>query len=462
MRWRPFLGTAIAAQNLDVGGEASNKTTGGVRPRGSYSLPSRRILVVLLMCAVAAPSFLAGTLYAPTVRSKTQACNCADNNAPPAAAAPAVHAAAPARELARTESEKTVGTDTAPAVEPQIIPPPQQQHDKVDEEERYPPVEPGHNIQQEKWRVAFFKPLILNSKPLEIFVHDPQACTFISRFLLRAGEWHGPLALAVVEVMKELVEKQKRNEIFVDIGANIGSISLPVAYAGYNVISFEPLLYNTELFAAAIARNGLDKHVTLYKYAVSDTDSRGDMCTIPNGADDDPEGKKNSANGMLVDADRCREDLRNMRRGGHEIVQVRKIDTILKKETRCVGALKVDVEGFELFAFKGGRNVLFKERCKPCVVFFEHQAPLVRKLGRRPEELDELFTELGYKCFRGDGDTPMGAYGWNNHFVEVECVNALDQDRCSSFQRKPLPVHDDVGTATATTDEKQNMASNEK
>ena len=61
--------------------------------------------------------------------------------------------------------------------------------------------------------------------------------------------------------------------------------------------------------------------------------------------------------------------------------------------------IKCDVEGAELFVFKGGQEVI--ERHKP-IIFTEMLRKWSAPFGYHPNEIIELLTDCGYSCFTMD------------------------------------------------------------
>ena len=88
---------------------------------------------------------------------------------------------------------------------------------------------------------------------------------YISNCVRKKGFWEA----YTTEVLMELF-KYRPNTIFVDIGANIGYFSIIAASYGINVIAFEPVQANSDLFEISIGLNGCEKLITLYKIPLSD------------------------------------------------------------------------------------------------------------------------------------------------------------------------------------------------
>jgi FkbM family methyltransferase len=122
----------------------------------------------------------------------------------------------------------------------------------------------------------------------------------------------------------------------VDVGANVGVFSLHAAHLGATVYAFEP---NPACFArlqANIEMNGTTESVTPLNAAVSDAPGRGAMQVERGG----------TTGGTVA-------------RGGDEAIQITTLDAALADASvDRIDLLKVDIEGAEVRAFRGGAETL--------------------------------------------------------------------------------------------------------
>ena len=82
-------------------------------------------------------------------------------------------------------------------------------------------------------------------------------------------------------------------------------------------------------------------------------------------------------------------------------IELRKMDDFaLEKSIERIDVVKCDVEGAELFVFKGGLETL--KRCKP-VVFSEMLRKWSAKQGYHPHDIIGLFRDIGYACYTVNG-----------------------------------------------------------
>jgi len=75
---------------------------------------------------------------------------------------------------------------------------------------------------------------------------------------------------------------------------------------------------------------------------------------------------------------------------------VRKLDVFVKENNLHIDFIKCDVEGSELFVFKGGITTI--ERDQP-IIFTELLRKWSAKFNYHPNEVINLLKNLGYRCF---------------------------------------------------------------
>lgn len=134
-----------------------------------------------------------------------------------------------------------------------------------------------------------------------------------------------------VDVIKMILRPGDR---FYDIGANIGQLSIEAAIlVGPRgmVTSFEAHPRTAELFRNNVKLNGL-KNIRIVQSAV------GDKC------------------GWLVFTDSNTDDQNSVSENGSIHVPVLKLDTLYNGDK--IDLLKIDIEGYELFAIKGASETL--------------------------------------------------------------------------------------------------------
>lgn len=135
------------------------------------------------------------------------------------------------------------------------------------------------------------------------------------------------------------------NKVFLDIGANIGLMTLSVLarVPKVAVYAFEPGPLQAGFFKKTVAENKLAGHITLYRKALGE--SVGEATFFAHkGADIAKDGFKNTGRGE----------------GGHEItVLVETLDNWWRTAGKPnVVVVKIDTEGAELFVLRGGIEFL--------------------------------------------------------------------------------------------------------
>jgi FkbM family methyltransferase len=195
----------------------------------------------------------------------------------------------------------------------------------------------------------------------------------ISPYLLLDGIWEAQ----ITALFQKLV---KPGMTFVDIGANIGYYSLLAAkLAGHTakVYAFEPEPLNFELLRKNVIMNWFTEIVRTEKVAVSDRRETAEFYVREN-------YRGNSSRGAVTE-----EHLKSLYDSMEKIeVQTTSLDEYFPSPPK-IDVLKIDVEGAELDAFKGMRNVL---RCNPeIVIICEWSLGQMGTAGRDPKAVLEEF-----------------------------------------------------------------------
>jgi FkbM family methyltransferase len=140
------------------------------------------------------------------------------------------------------------------------------------------------------------------------------------------------------------------NDVFVDIGAHIGSYTIPVAKKAQKVIAFEPNKYTFELLTKNIALNHLT-NIEAYNVAVSK--KRGVVSFMY---------ENHSAYSRILDGSQSSnttviENAKQPYTNNIHLVNTIDLDSVLLKEDR-VDWIKIDVEGHELDVLEGAMQTI--------------------------------------------------------------------------------------------------------
>lgn len=167
------------------------------------------------------------------------------------------------------------------------------------------------------------------------------------------------------------------DDVVWDIGASVGLFSVYAANKTDKVISFEPdpeirarLIENIEL-------NKLSNKVIVRDNAIGDKD--GDMQLHSDGV-----------NGMSP-------SIAELKRHKNSItIPIRTMDSLLADDLIKPTVIKIDIEGAELMALRGGKELL-SGTTKPRLLFMEVHPNFLKDMGSTDAELISLLKEYGYK-----------------------------------------------------------------
>lgn len=168
--------------------------------------------------------------------------------------------------------------------------------------------------------------------------------------------------------------------VVLDIGANVGfySIGLQRLYPHLALHAFEPVPATADIFAANRALNGCDGLV-LHRHGLSDTEKTATFHVHPH-----------------VSVAASEADIL----GGAEVekieVPLHTLDGMRQELPRPVRLIKCDIEGAELFAFRGARRLIAEDTP---VIFSEMLRKWSAKFGYHPNDIIALFKDLGYATY---------------------------------------------------------------
>lgn len=192
-----------------------------------------------------------------------------------------------------------------------------------------------------------------------------------------------------VQELDILLKLTPEGGTFVDIGANVGAVTVPLAAhvgrAGH-VVSFEPMRQIFQYLNGNIAANGLS-NVQTWQFALSDGKGAS-IVKVP--APSLMYGQNAGAFGVYSPVGDPNQQT-SAPRDPMEKVQVRTLDSF---ELESADVVKIDVEGHAPQVLEGALDTL--QRLRP-VVWFEMG-------GRQPPEVF-LRPELEYACLAIDGAT---------------------------------------------------------
>jgi len=182
----------------------------------------------------------------------------------------------------------------------------------------------------------------------------------------------------------------QKNDVILDIGANVGWYSM-VLGKGKNkdirVFSFEPEPLNFSLLEENLKINNL-KNVVAVNKAVSDRKGEATLHLYE---------RKNTGRHSLLDI--------NSHMNKTVLVETIVLDEFLAENNvdfKSVRFIKIDIEGFEFFALRGGQQML---KHLPFMLL-EFSLSLIRKGGDSPADFIFWLQALGYNFYNIDDAQP--------------------------------------------------------
>jgi FkbM family methyltransferase len=192
----------------------------------------------------------------------------------------------------------------------------------------------------------------------------------------------------VQKLQNELVKIQNDNLNFIDVGANIGLISLPVLskFPQAHIYAFEPGPHQFSYLFKTIKANKLTSRISLSDYALSD--HKGSTFFYSH-------SRQHVSGDGLIDTGRA---------GESKKIKV-KLDTLdhwWKHNKRPnISCLKIDTEGAELYVLQGAREMI--TATKP-IIFFEMQEVNLKVYPYKAVDLIRWLSNQKYDVFTLDDE----------------------------------------------------------
>jgi FkbM family methyltransferase len=189
----------------------------------------------------------------------------------------------------------------------------------------------------------------------------------------REDERLGTVAALEGRMLRRLLAAARQGDTFFDVGANIGTVTIPVAMTGAECLAFEPAPANAARLAENAELNRLG-NVTVVEAAMW---SEAGIVALQ------VDGAEGAGTSRVVDGG-----------GGTIEVPAATLDQFAGGGTAAPDLLKVDVEGAELEVLRGAEATLGAGRVRE--VFVEtHPLPLEER-GASESEVAVLLGDLGY------------------------------------------------------------------
>jgi FkbM family methyltransferase len=171
-----------------------------------------------------------------------------------------------------------------------------------------------------------------------------------------------------------LLSYLRQNDIVIDVGANIGVLSLRAASIVGNdgrVFAIEPHRVTFGFLRGNVLLNRQFSNIDVFNLAVGE--AKKTVGITNKGSDDQNEIVPN----------------------GEMKVQLDTLDNIFDKTLTCVDLLKIDVEGYEKFVLVGASEILRKTKC----VYIESWEAHFTKYGYSTTDVLEILRASGFTVF---------------------------------------------------------------
>lgn len=195
-------------------------------------------------------------------------------------------------------------------------------------------------------------------------------------------------------------------DVVYDVGAHIGTFSLPLAGATGNagrVISIEPDPGHFRLLAKNLESRGLARQGSPLNVAIADVPTRYARRATPG-----------NSGATYFEPDLSSGETRSLR-----------LDDVNRAigETRRTSVIKIDAEGMELSVLNSASTLI--ERDRP-ILYIEISADQLARYGASVQQIDEFLRRLGYRLFRNRGER-------NSNHDEFDLIELSDVSAGGGF-----------------------------
>ena len=188
-------------------------------------------------------------------------------------------------------------------------------------------------------------------------------------------------------VTQTLLKYMQDDTHFLDIGANIGFFSLLAAKRcpHGHVWSFEPDPHNFNLFKSSIALNQLDQQIHAYQLAASNKEETLGLSNL---------GYADNLGSRFTAKESSTLKNRSINQNAtYDEIHAVCLDQFLENER--IDLIKVDIEGYEPFAFQGMQRLIQKNR--PTIITEFAPGTIEHISQTNPVDLLKFFNEADYK-----------------------------------------------------------------
>ena len=206
--------------------------------------------------------------------------------------------------------------------------------------------------------------------------------------------------------IKNYIDPKKKNTI-VDIGANIGSVSLPLAklFHSSTIISVEPTYYAFSKLKKNLSLNpNFKKRIRIYNSFISNKKRKINFT--------------HSSWNFSSDSKKHKVHLGILKQTSNK---TQSLSELIKKQKKKIDLIKIDVDGYEIDVLRSGKEIINKY--KP-VIYFEFAPYLYKEFGYSSKILINFIKrDMSYLFF-------------DENFNEVKNINEIAKnlnDRSKNF-----------------------------
>ena len=219
----------------------------------------------------------------------------------------------------------------------------------------------------------------------------------LGKFIVRKGSLDFQFANYAYEFnVKKFVYKELNNyNVFLDVGANIGTYCIIPALAGLKVIGWEPGHSNFEALKTNIELNNFQDKISIYPYALGNKKRSASFTVDP----------INTGASHLTEIEENCEHIENPE---FEDIEIVRFDDVKKEynlnpEDKVI--MKVDVEGMEIDVLKGAEEFIKNQK---------NLLIIIETIHTGAENIKKILNSLGEFSYHDIDELNMAAYKLNS------------------------------------------------
>lgn len=209
-----------------------------------------------------------------------------------------------------------------------------------------------------------------------------------------------------VKTIQGLLMNTKNDGAFIDVGGNVGFMSMFAYSQNRTVYAFDPISYNIAKLCEGQRAND-EKGPTVGIHTKESAEAKmliyhaacgSESGTLTISRPPDNVGKFDQASAVAS-------SVNYGNRTVTEVVPQVTVDSIVPADTP-VAVVKIDVQGYEEHVVRGMTQILSRKTGYPKFIFFE-EAGLAQKAGLEPGGTQRIIESHGYTCERDAGKTDI-------------------------------------------------------